>query len=425
MKRVPLHAVVVLAVLPGIPACSHADEEEAAAASPEYAVVQRRDMAVRSEAAGLIEPITVVDVMSKASGEVLRIHVETGDEVERGTLLVEVDPRDVKNAFNQAEADLVVAEAGLTTAMAQKTRVEELLNARVATEQEYESAALGEANARAQNVKAETNLMLARERLADVTIHAPISGTIISRGVEDSGDPDDSSTEAETTSIIISRTVEEGSIITSPSENASGGTVLMQIADLTEVQVRALVNETDLGRLEPGQVATVNVEAYRDRTFEGRVLKIEPQAVVDQDVTMFPVLVRLYNSEQLLKPGMNADVIFEVAHRTDVVAVPNAAIINPRDAVAAGAALEISEDAVSEALRASARLASGPVGSGSRRSELGGPRGDSGALEVRPAVVFVASATGVQARRIMVGLNDFDYSEVVSGLEPGERVVLM
>lgn len=504
MRRISIAAGVALAAVPALLACNRTAAEEQPGS--EWAVVERRDMQVRAEAAGAIEPIRLVEVKSKASGEVVRLHVESGDEVERGALLVEIDPRDVRNGFNQAEADLAVAEASLSTAVAQTARVKELLEANVATQQEYETAALSEANARASRIKAETNLELARERLEDVTIRAPISGTIIARGtIDETGRIDE---------------IEEGAIIASASQNVSGGTVLITMADLSEMQLRALVDETDLGRINAGQVATVTVDAYRDREFEGEVIKIEPQAVVDENVTMFPVLVHLDNSERLLKPGMNADVVFEVAERTDVVAVPNAAIINVADAVAAGELLGIGEDAVNDALSGAVRFAGGPAvrapddaagdeaaggetessagetgaanggptpandcealrqsvrgrGRGAFQSmseadraklrecfpqmgggrfvvgrrgsdgpggpgsaELGGPEGEDGfegrqrryssEPEIRPAVVFVADAAGgPEARQIMIGLNDFDYTEVINGLEPGERVILM
>src|SRR5690606_11892304 len=122
-----------------------------------------------------------------------------------------------------------------------------------------------------------------------------------------------------------------------------GGTPLMLMADLAQMQVRTLVDETDIGRIRPGQGARVLVEAYPGRVFAGEVLKIEPQAVVDQNVTMFPVLVLLDNRDRLLNPGMNAEVQVEIARREDVVTVPNAAIVGPRDLVAAGAVLGLSE----------------------------------------------------------------------------------
>jgi HlyD family secretion protein len=308
-----------------------ADPDEA---ELEFQVAELGNLEVTAEAAGQIEPIRLVEVKSKASGEVTRLLVESGSTVKRGELLGQVDPRDVRNTFAQAEADLEVARARMTTAAAQKKRSEELLKANVITEQEYESATFEEANARAQLVKAQVNLELARERLSDVTIRAPIDG------------------------VIISKQVEEGTIIQSASQNISGGSIIFTMADLTEMQVRTLVDETDLGKIQPGQQARVSVEAFPGRVFMGTILKIEPQAIVEQNVTMFPVLVHLENRDGLLKPGMNAEVVVEVARRQGVVLVPNAAVVSMRDAVAAGALLGLSEEQMRESLR-SARAQNG------------------------------------------------------------------
>src|SRR5690606_13163494 len=219
-------------------ACSRSEAVGATSTMADVAVAERRSLEVRAEAAGNIEPIRVVEVRSKASGEILNLAVETGDFVRRGDLLAEIDPRDVRNALAQAEADLEVARARLATAQAQRKRSDELLKANVITEQEYENTAFDEANARAQFVKAQTNLELARERMSDVRISAPMDGT------------------------IIEKSVEVGQIIASATGNVSGGTVLFRMADLAEMQVRVLVDETDIGKIRPGQTAQVTVEAY-------------------------------------------------------------------------------------------------------------------------------------------------------------------
>src|SRR5690606_355907 len=160
------------------------------------------------------------------------------------------------------------------------------------------------------------------ERLNDVTIRAPTDG------------------------IIISKTVEVGTIIQSASQNISGGSIIFTMADLSEMQVRTLVDETDLGKIQPGQQSRVSVEAHPGRTFSGTVLKIEPQAIVEQNVTMFPVLVHLQNGDGALKPGMNAEVVIEVARREMVTTIPNAAVVSMRDAAAAGTMLGLSEEQV-------------------------------------------------------------------------------
>jgi HlyD family secretion protein len=402
-----MHAVLLAAGL-ALTGCSQRGEsKEAMAAPPNLARVERQDLEIRAEASGQIEPIRMVEVKSKVSGELTRITVETGDEVQQGALLATVDPRDVRNTLAQMEADLELARARVETTRSQRRRAEELAKAGVLSTQDFENARLEETNASAQLVKARTNLQLAQEKMGDVTIRSPITGTVIEKGVE------------------------QGQIIASASANVSGGTTLVKMADLATVQTRALVDEVDIGRIRPGQEASVEVEAYPGRTFRGSVTKIEPQAVVEQNVTMFPVLVNLPNPERLLKPGMNAEVSIRVADRQGVVAVPNGAVVNLRDAPSAGAVLGLEEQEVRSSLaklrqereaRQGARPAGAPnvPGGGERGDRSGGGRG-----EVRPGVVFVKGPKGPEPKAVLLGLSDWDNTEVVRGLDPGAEVYLI
>lgn len=381
--------------------CNGRGETDEAQAAPDLAAVERRDLEIRAESSGQIEPVRVVEVKSKVSGELTRITVETGDEVERGALIASVDPRDVRNAHAQAAADMELARARLETVRAQLRRADQLAGEGILSTQDLENTRLEETNARAQLLKARTNLELAREKTGDVTIRAPISGT------------------------VIEKTVEQGQIIASASGNVSGGTTLVKMADLATVRARALVDEVDIGRIQPGQNATVEVEAYPGRTFRGKVIKIEPQAVVEQNVTMFPVLVELANPERLLKPGMNAEVGIEVANRDGVVAVPNGAVASPRDAPAAGTALGLEEKEVRDRLAKLRNEGQEQRAGGGRpsRGESGGAAAAGG--EVRPGVVFVKGPAGPEPRTVLLGLSDWDYTEVVRGLEPGTEVYLI
>src|SRR6185295_8953992 len=158
----------------------------------------------------------------------------------------------------------------------------------------------------------------------------------------------------------------------------------VKMADLGTVRVRALFNETDIGNVHPGQPANVTVDAYPDRRFGGVVEKIEPQAVVQQNVTMFPVLVNLTNQEGLLKPGMNGEVSVLIDERDQVLAVPNDAIKNPREAVTTGAMLGLGADTIQAELRAQGFNAAGNRGGfgggngGGRRGGNGGGGGGGG-----------------------------------------------
>ena len=240
-------------------------------------VVGRQTIVVDAQATGSVEPINVIEVKSKASGQITKMPVEIGTQVRAGDLLVQIDTRDVKNQFDQSMADLKSAEATLAVAQAAKKRADEMFASRVITTPEFEAATLTLTQAQGQIVRATTNLDLARQRLEDATVVAPVSGT------------------------IIAKPVSLGQVIASATGSVTGGTTLLMMADLTKVRVRALVNETDIGHVRAGQPARVTVDAYPERPFQGTVEKIEPQAVVQQSVTMFPVIISLNNNEGLLE----------------------------------------------------------------------------------------------------------------------------
>lgn len=314
----------VLGFLVILPACKSSPP----APLYEKVPVARRDLAVSVSAAGAIEPVLTVDVKSKASGEITEMRVQTGDDVRAGQLLARIDPRLPRNMLAQAQANVEVARAQLQNAQAQWKRADELYSNKMIAETEYENANLARAMAQAEVVRAETELENARDQMADTEIRAPMSGTILQKNVE------------------------LGTVISSPTRDVAGGTVLFRMANLDTMQVRALVDETDIGKVQAGPEATVRVDAFRNRNFIGRVLKIEPQASVLQNVTMFPVLIGIENLQHLLRPGMNSEVELSVGERRDVLTIPNAALRTERDMVSAAHVLGLSNEEVREQLAA-------------------------------------------------------------------------
>jgi HlyD family secretion protein len=426
--------------------------------------VERRDIIVSARASGTIQPDTTVEVKSKASGEILDIMVETGSLVKRGQLMIQVDPRTARNTMAQAEAQLEVAKARLANALSQKKRSDELFASKALTETEYEQAQLDYANARAAVVSAQVDVENARIQLEDTDVRSPISGT------------------------VIEKSVERGQVISSPTRDVGGGTVLLKMADLNLVQVRTLVDETDIGKIQPGLRSTVTVDAYPNRPFEGSVLKIEPMAVEQQNVTMFPVLVRIENREGLLRPGMNAEVEVHVGRRDSVLAVPNAALRTQRDVESAAGVLGLSPEEVRAQLAAAAQTETKvdsakqagqvkPADADAGKNTMVGPNGQTIVLPAgvtekqvhaifskrmsggeitaeerallrkvfqgmgggpggrRPAasdnrfggryIVFVERDGHPVATNITTGLTDLDYAEVSSGLKEGDSVLIL
>jgi HlyD family secretion protein len=443
------------------------------------APVETRNIQVAVDAAGVVEPVSTIEVKSKASGEVLAVHAETGDVVQSGHLLVEIDKRTPRNTLSEREAALTAAQARRRIAQTQMERAASLHKSGTLTQADYEQTQLEFANSESQVVTAKVAVENARITLEDTDVRAPITGT------------------------IIEKTVEPGTVIASTTQNVSGGTTLMKMADLTTVQVRTRVDETDIGKIQPGMRTKVTVAAYPNQPFEGEVLKIEPQAIIEQNVTQFSVLIKIANREGLLKPGMNAEVQIQIANREGVAVVPTAALRAETDVPLTAVMLGLDEQQLRKSLwpegaptgaqpknvlsfngltielpegvdaakvtalmqkrqsgqeltaeertllRTVMQQAGGNFGGGGGGPPGGFPGGGfrpsggnfvSGASPQTPPAqrpastdylfggdYWVVAIRGDEPVPVAVktGLTDLEYSEVVSGLEPGDRVLLL
>jgi HlyD family secretion protein len=284
--------------------------------------VTRQTIIVTADATGVVEPINVIDVKSKSSGQIVAMPVDIGTPVKPGDLIVQLDTRDTRNAYAQAKADLDASNVNLRVAKLGIDRSDELFKERIITATEREAAQVNYANAQASVLRNRAALDLRAQALEEATVRAPVVGT------------------------VIEKPVTLGQVITSGTNAANGGTTIIRMADLSKVRVRALVNETDIGQIRPGLVADVTVDAFPDRPFVGTVEKIEPEATIQQSVTMFPVLVSIDNQARLLLPGMNGEVSIEVSRRENVLAVPNDAVRSPNEAVSVATMLGLNPDSV-------------------------------------------------------------------------------
>jgi HlyD family secretion protein len=396
-------------------ACGEAPEE----ASRRVVPVTTRDIVVSATAAGIVEPVTTLEVKSKASGEIIEVLVEEGEGVQRGELLVRVDPRIPRNAVDQAAADSVVARAELDNAEARLERAESLHDSQSITDEEYESAKLARATAFASLVRARRALEDAKIAFEDTEVRAPTSGTVLSRNVE------------------------VGTVIASASREVGGGTVLLRMAQLDTVQVRALVDETDIGKIRPGMPVTITVESFPNRPFTGDVLRIGAEALVEQNVTMFPVLVQILNANGLLRPGMNAEVEIHIGSVENALAVPNAALRSPNEVASTAAQLGLSVDGASDGPQDRRGDGSRPPAEtsamlspedGEGLPASGAPVPSSSAVSLSGAdatafggryVVFAVRDGKLTAVTVRTGLTDFEYTAVLDGLEPGDSVLVL
>ncbi len=464
-RLIPLLLVAAVLVL-AIAYMRGAFRRSTATTAVSFEPVERRDITVTVEATGTVEPINLIEVKSKASGQIIRMPVDIGSVVRPGQLLVQIDSSDVRNQYDQAFAALKAAKAKVEVSAAQKKRSDSLYEQQITTADEHEAALLDAANAEAALVTARTNLDIARQRLADATVRAPIAGT------------------------ILNKPVSVGTVISSATSSVSGGTTLLQMADLRMIRARALVSETDVGNVKAGQTATVQIDAFPNRPFHGAVEKIEPQSVVQQSVTMFPVLISISNEEGLLLPGMNGEVTVLVQERDGVPSVSLDAVRTMREIPTVAAALGLDADSLRAQVQAEmmaraggAKVAQaeqgnpggrigargdstrgrgegtslrGRSGGGRNRQRAGGASwggsgagaggrgfaGRSGAVggisgawagsgsgrngSGRQAqIVFVKTPKGLEPRIVRLGVSNFDYAEILDGVKEGDQVALL
>lgn len=375
--------------------------DKAAAPRYESAAVTRGDLKVTVEASGTIEPVATVEVKSKASGEILELTSDIGDTVEAGKLLVRIDPRTPKNLVDQAQAELNAALQREQTAKTQLARGQKLVENAWINQSELDTLELEVANTRAASVGARVVLENARIGLEDTEVRAPSAGT------------------------ILTRLVERGQVISSPTRDVGGGTVILTMADLTSVRARVRVDETDIGKLAAGVPARIHVAAFPGREFEGAVEKIEPQAVVDQNVTLFAVLINVGNEDGLLKPGMNVDAVFDVAERDGVLTLPVMALRAARDIDATAQILNLDAEAIREAVGAPAKR-TGQARTGAQGAGERGAGGRAAAFGLGRGLWVVALKDGRETPLpVETGITDLDRVEIKGGLAEGDSVMLL
>ena len=354
--------------------------------------IKPSDIAKSVVATGKIEPITKVEIKSKASGIVKKLYVEYGQSVKQGQLLAELDRDEIQAQVNQARAQLQSNEAmagsadadierskydaqgvDIPTLQHAYERAQQMAKDGVVSQQQLDDAqrayilavnkrdsaratvSVLQAKAKqahADVAKARATLAQLEEQLSYTSITAPIDG------------------------IVLSRDVEVGDAVSSILVLGSSATLVMTLGDMHEVYVKGKVDESDIGKVYIGQPARIKVESFKDKTFTGKVTKISPMGVEKDNVTTFEVRASIDNHTGELKAEMTANAEIILEEHKNVLTIPEGAIMYDKD---------------------------------------------------KKASVQVADASQKEGFRkvpIMVGISNGSKTEVLSGLKEGERVVL-
>ena len=297
------------------------------------AKVEKGDLAKSVVATGKIEPITKVEIKSKASGIVKKLYLDAGEKVKTGQLLAELDKEEIQARVSQAEAALQAAKANVERAKvdALGPDVPLLLRAyeraqQMAKEGVVSQAALDDAQrnyelsvnkqnmakasltqAKAQVQQSRATLEQLQQEYRNSTIVSPMDG------------------------LLLSRNVEVGDAVSSILILGSSATLVMTLGDTSEVYVKGKVDESDIAKVYLGQPARIKVESFKDKTFNGKVTKISPLGVEKDNVTTFEVRVSVTNDKGELKAAMtaNAEIILE-EHKGTLI-IPEGALLYDKD----------------------------------------------------------------------------------------------
>ncbi|HEX7436038.1 MAG TPA: efflux RND transporter periplasmic adaptor subunit [Caldimonas sp.] len=311
MKR----AIIVILIIGAIGAVAGAYYIRRGGTEPQIntSQVTRGDITDTVGATGTLQAVTTVQVGSQVSGNISWLGADFNSIVKKNQVIAKLDPSLFEAQLQQAKANLVKSQAdternkvALTDAQQKYTRSKELAAKSLLPQSDLDAAkiAVDSAQASLQSSQAtveqsKASLYQNQVSLDHTIINAPIDGIVIQRSVD------------------VGQTV---------AASMSAPTLFILAADLTKMQVNANIDESDVGRIRPGQHVTFHVDAYPTESFQGTVAQIRLQPVVVQNVTTYGTVIDVPNQQLKLKPGMTATVKVEIAKRSDVLRVPNASL---------------------------------------------------------------------------------------------------
>jgi HlyD family secretion protein len=393
-KKIAL--AIGLLVIGGVAAVYYSKSKTPVVEAPRFRVAQADtgNITQTVTATGTINPVALINIGSQVSGTVNELKADFNDHVKKGQVLLTLDPTIFNAVIRQADAQLASARASLRLAQATHSRNQTLVT------QSFISPLALDQSKREVDV-AQANIQLAQAQLARA--QADLNNSVIRSPID---------------GVIIKRTVDLGQTVAASFTTPT----LFQIArDLTKMQIDTSVSEADVGSLKEGQAARFVVDAYPDKEFEARMRQFRLAANVVQNVVTYNVVLDVDNTDELLKPGMTAQVRLLVGNRQQVLRIPTAAL-----------RFRLSDEEVErqrKAALASASASAGATASAAAAVEAP-PQEDDAAFRTKADLARAFKIYTLDAKNqpkpldIKIGLSNFRYTEVTGGdLKKGDKVI--
>jgi len=345
------------------------------------AEVKRGDISRTVSGSGKIQPVTDIKIAARISAEIKKIHVKEGDAVKQGQLLVELDRESLAAYVEQIQSQLTSAKAGVKKADADYARIKDLFGKNLASQAELDAAEATRQSAASSLDQTRAALKQAMDDLGKTRLTSPIDGTVTKLNKE------------------------EGEIAVGSQFQAD---IIMNLANLKDMEVLSEIDENEVVLLHLGDKTTIEVDAIRDTTFQGKVTEIAHVATTtgagtQEQVTNFDVKIGITSNVDLLRPGMSATVDILTETRPQVLNVPIQAVT----------ARDLKADSL--------RNVGGKRKSGNLPTESGEKKEDE--KDEMTEVVFVVNSGTVKAVPVKTGISDDNNIEIISGLSEGQKIV--
>jgi HlyD family secretion protein len=270
-------------------------------AVPAYrtAAVERGNLESTVAATGSLGAVRTVQVGTQVSGQISAIYVDFNSKVKKGQLIARIDPTLQQQAVADAQAGVARAQATLAQTKAEYDRNTLLHDQKIVTDPEFNTAQLNYQLAKANATSAQIALDKARQNLSYTSIYAPIDGIVVERDMD------------------VGQTV---------AASLSAPQLFVIAKDLSQMQILATVDESDIGQIKTDQAVSFTVQAYPGRTFTGTVSQVRINSTTVNNVVNYTAVVAVANADGKLLPGMTATVKFLIGSANDALSVPNAAL---------------------------------------------------------------------------------------------------
>jgi HlyD family secretion protein len=408
-KRIVAAAAVVVLAASSVAMYRRADANEAPAYR--FATVTKGNLTATVSATGALSAVTTVQVGTQVSGQISAIYADFNQKVKKGQLLARIDPTLQQQAVQDAQAGVERAQSQSSMNQEEYDREKTLFDSKVITATEFNTAQSNYEVAKANLKSAQIALDKAKQNLAYTNIYAPIDG------------------------VIVARTVDVGQTV---AASLSAPELFLIANDLSQMQILANVDESDIGQIAVGQLVTFTVQAYPNRSFTGTVQQVRLQSTTQDNVVNYTTVISVSNADGKLLPGMTATVQFLTGSAKNALLVPNAALrfrATPEMMAQVGFGKGRTAGNSASAggtTTAGATAATGAANGAQRVGTNGGARsgysGNGGARSNAGMLWYLDKTGKVAVARVKTGLTDGQTTEITprdsTAIQAGMQVII-